>query len=241
MGATLKKLSLSAAAAALALGALAPAQAGGGHRHGGYHGHHKKVVVVHHGWGHGYYKPRGRYYYGHHHHHHHHRGGLSGAEAGVIAAAIIGGAILIDAANDRNRYDDRYYGGYDARYPAPSRYPAPPRYNSGPADDFYYRRDDSGYAQSYEDDYGLEGAGPNVSYNYGAAYNDCKAETRAAADQGGLFVALPAKPRQITPIDDGAAVRFTADFIANDRSGVEVRKTMVCEADLEGVRFLELV
>mgnify|MGYP006929324569 CR=1 FL=1 len=238
MGAiSLKKLSLGAAAAALALGAALPAEAGGRH-HGrghGYHGHH---------WGHGHYKPRRHYYYGHHGHH---RGGLSGGEAAVIAAAIIGGAILIDSANDRasynNRYDDRYYG---ARYPAPSRYSAPPRYSSGPADDYYYRRDDSGYAsqgQPYGDDYGLDGAGPVAifSYNYGAAYNDCKAETRAAADQGGLFVALPAKPQQITPIDDGAAVRFTADFIANDRRGIEVRKTMVCEADLEGVRFLELV
>lgn len=237
MGAiSLKKVSLAAAAAALALGAALPAQAGGGHRHGGYHGGgHRNVVVVHHGWGHGHYKPRRHYYYGHHH-----RGGLSGAEAGVIAAAIIGGAILIDSANDRARYDDRYYGGYDARYPAPSRYSPPPRYSSGPADDYYYRRDESG-AVSSRDDYGLEGGGDNLSYNYGAAYNDCKAETRAAADQGGLFVALPAKPQQIVPIDDGAAVRFTADFIANDRRGIEVRKTMVCEADLEGVRFLELV
>lgn len=239
MGAiSLKKFCLSAAAAALALGAALPAEAGGRH-HGRGHGYDR-----HHGWGHGHYKPRRHYYYGHHRH----RGGLSGAEAGVIAAAIIGGAILIDAASDRasydDRYDDRYYGGYDARYPAPSRYAAP-RYGSGPADDYYYRRDDSGSAYqdrpAYEDDYGLEGGGDNFSYNYGAAYNDCKAETRAAASQGGLFVALPAKPQQITPVDDGAAVRFTANFIANDRSGVEVRKTMVCEADLEGVRFLELV
>lgn len=232
----LKKLSLAAAAAALAFGAL-PAEAGG-KRHYGKYGKGHSHVVVHHHWSHGHYKPRRHYYYGHHH-----RRGLSGGEAAVIAAAIIGGAILIDGARDRRRYDDRYYGGYDDRYayrPAPSRQ----------AERYYYRRDDAAPAWHGDDDdgYGYDDllggaapAGPNTTYNYGAAYNDCKAETRAAASQGGLHVALPAKPQRITPIEGGEAVRFTADLIASDRRGGEARKMMICEADINGVRFLELV
>lgn len=230
----LKKLSLAVAAAALTFGAL-PAEAG----KRPYYGKGRSHVVVHHHWSHGHYKPRRHHYYGHHH-----RRGLSGGEAAVIAAAIIGGAILIDGARDRRRYDDRYYGGYDDRYaygPAPSRQ----------AQSYYYRRDDSAQAwgdddyddggYGYDDLLGAAPAGPNAAYNYGAAYNDCKAETRAAAGQGGLHVALPAKPQRITPIEGGEAVRFTADLIASDRRGGEARKTMICEADINGVRFLELV
>lgn len=229
----LRKLALGAAAAALSLGAIAPASASG------YRGHHGGGrVVVHQSFGHGNYAPRHRYYGGGHRggYYRGHRGGLSGGEAAVIAAAIIGGAILIDAASDRDRYDDRYA------------YAPPRRYAPAPRDDYYYRRDDRSVAPSYddegEDDFGgelLGGEGAGASYNYGAAYNDCKAETRAAADEGGLFVALPARPQAITPIDDGGAVRFTADLVAQDRNGGQFRKTMVCEADLTGVRFLELV
>lgn len=238
---SLKKAALAAAAAAVALSAAAPASAGGGHHHGYYGKHHGKYYKHH--YGKGYYK-RPRHV---HHHHHHPKKGLSGGEAALIAAGIIGGAILIDRALDDRRHDDRYYG-----YAPP---PPPPRgYYGEPTRDLYYRRDDRAYASpryenDYRDDYDDELlGGPAESrfagrgeYNYGAAYNDCKAETRAAASDRGLLVALPAKPSDIRPIEGGAAVRFTTEFIARDLQGREMRQTMICEADLRGVRFIELV
>ena len=240
---TLKKALLSAAAAAMAAGALAPAAAAGGYHGRGHHAHA--------GWGH-YKAPRHykrpKYYHGsRHYRRRHHRGGLSGGEAALLAAGIIGGIILIDQAIENDRRRD----AYDPYY-------APPR-----RDDFYYRRDDRApapaapyddYDRDYEDDLDedLLGGGYDerydgrsspayaADYNYGAAYNDCKAETRAAADAAGVIVALPAKPQRIQPIEDGTAVRFVADYLAQGRGG-EWRRTMVCEADESGVRFLELV
>ncbi|MBI1365564.1 MAG: hypothetical protein GC153_06355 [Alphaproteobacteria bacterium] len=232
-----KKSLMSAAAAAMAVGAVAPASAGGYYGPGRYaHGPHGYP---------GHYRPYGhhpRYYYGSRYYRHHH--GLSGGEAALLAVGILGGIVLIDRALEADRANAAaYYGG---AYP-------PPAYRGGyapPRDDFYYRRDDRDPPPAvYGDDDDLDGRllggderGARGGYNYGAAYNDCKAETRQAATDGGLIVSLPAKPQRITPIDNGAAVRFEADFVASNLRGQsgDIRRTMVCEADAGGVRFLEL-
>lgn len=259
-GLKFKTLSLLTAAAALVgSGLAAPAYAGGGHGRGGHHG-----AYGYYGYGPGYYAPsyyghdwrpgRHKGYWrgdGHHRHYRYHRGGLSGAEAGLIAAGIVGAAILIDSANDRARdraYRDRDYGyGGDPYYGG--RYDG--RYGGGRADsDFYYRRDGRRLSDREWDDFAddpldrrLDGRTPRAApgdYNYGAAYNDCKAETRAAARDEGLTVGLPARPDRIDRIEGGAAVRFVTEFRVEDR-GRGGRQTMVCEADAEGVRFIELV
>lgn len=229
---SLRKSILVATAAAMAVGAAAPASAGGR-----YHGGHYAYGGGHHYGKHHYAKHRGGYYYGSRHYRHRHGGHLSGGEAALLALGIVGGVVLIDRALERDRYaSDPYYS-------------APP-----PRD--YYRRDDrapqiyrdDGYDGRYDDSYSDDGellGGEDYGYseqryNYGAAYNDCKAETRQAATDAGVIVSLPAKPDRIIEIDDGAAVRFTANYVASDRGG-EYRRTMVCEADEGGVRFLELV
>lgn len=245
--AVLKKSLLSLGALATALALPAPVFAGGGHRHhpGCGHGHY---AGKHHG--------HGSYYYGSkHYRRHHHRDGLSGGEAALIAAGIIGGVILIDRAMETGRYQDRdYERGYDPYEGRGTYYGGDPyygreRYYGGEVRDFAYRRDDRYYVdrRPYDDlDGDLAGGGPSYGgaageYNYGAAYNDCKAETRDAARDSGMLVALPAKPRIIDPIEGGEAVRFTVDVMATDLSGAQYRRTMTCEADAAGVRFLEII
>jgi hypothetical protein len=237
-----KKSTLVLAAIAMAFAPLAPAFAGGRHHNG--HSGSRHYASGHHYSGHHYsgrqYYGGGHYYGSRHYRGRHHHGGLSGGEAALLAAGIIGGVILIDRAleNDRDRaYADSYDPYRGDRY-----------VSREPSRDFYYRRDDRAYGagdDDFSDNRALEGelAGGGQSgagYNYGAAYNDCKAETRDAAGDSGLLVALPARPRVIDPIDDGAAVRFTADILARDINGAEYRRVMTCEADSEGVRFLEL-
>ncbi|MEQ1931136.1 MAG: hypothetical protein ABL957_11505 [Parvularculaceae bacterium] len=231
---------LGACATVLALGGIAPAAAGGGHGghgsgHYGYGGHSQYGAWRYDG-------HRGSWrndHYSHHYRYKRHHGGLSGAEAGLIAAGIVGVAILLDNADQSSRV--RYDDGYDRRYN--DRY----SYGSG-RDDFYYRRDDRRLSDDAWNDYRddglsqrLEGGRAAVGeYNFGAAYNDCKAETREAARREGLSVGLPARPDEIVRIESGDAVRFVTKFELQDR-GRGVRQTMVCEADAEGVRFLELV
>ena len=256
--ASLKNAALAAAALATAFGGVAPAYAGGGHgsRHG-YHGSRPSYHAYHHPQ-----RYNGRYYYGSRpYRSYHHRRGLSGGEAALIAAGIIGGIILIDRAMEAEAYDrysdDRYNDRYNDPYYDRRYQQYGDGYGSGR--DFSYRRDErygsGGYddrsdgryddrSDGYDDD--LAGgrsyadAGSGSSYNYGAAYNDCKAETRDAAGDSGVIVALPSKPRVIDPIDGGEAVRFKADVIARDFQGVEYRRVMTCEADAQGVRFLEI-
>jgi len=254
---SVKKSLLALAAVCLAFAPAAPAFARGGHHGGGHHdgghrgGHHGGG---HHGYGgYGYggsgyghggygYSSHDYYYgsYGYRHHGRHH-GGLSDGEAVLLAAGIIGGVILIDRAIENDRAQGGYYsGGYDPGYDR--------GYASAPSRDFSYRRGERTYGgddSGFEDNGALEGelaGGEPASggYNYGAAYNDCKAETRNAARDSGVLVALPARPRAIDPIDDGAGVRFTADVIATGVGGAEYRRVMTCEADKGGVRFLEL-
>lgn len=238
---SLKTSLIALAAASMAFAPAAPVLAGGGHHHGYYGGHGYRHG--HHGYGNGYYRHGyGSYYYGSRHYRHYHHHGLSGGEAALLAAGIIGGAILIDRAVENGRARDAYY--YDRGY-APSYRGG---YDRAPSRDFYYRRDDrAGYDdEALDDDFDDDGlaGGETVSarseYNYGAAYNDCKAETRDAARDSGLLVALPARPQSIDAIDGGSAVRFSADIIARDVNGAEYRRVMTCEADKSGVRFLEI-
>ena len=245
---SLRTTALSVAAVLMTTAAVSPAAAGGrghGHdRHGsyGYYGDQWRYDGYRASW-------RGDYYAGHHRHYRYkrHKGGLSGAEAGLIAAGIVGAAILIDSASERSSrsryYDDRPvrryedYGRYDRTYGE--------RYDGG---DFYYRRDDRRLSDRAWEDYRddeidrrLDGeAARPGEYNYGAAFNDCKAETREAARREGLTVGLPARPDEIDGLEGGTAVRFVSRFEMQERGG-SFRRTMVCEADASGVRFLELV
>jgi hypothetical protein len=221
----MKKSLLAATAAATAF-ASAPATARPHYGQGGYYGRS-------HGYSGAY--ASNHYYYGSRDwRRHHHRGGLSGGEAALLAAGIIGGIILIDRAteNDRYRGGDGYEGRpYDDRYRRDDGYDRYPRDGS-------YRRDDRRYGDL---DDRLEGGRARPGdYNYGAAYNDCKAETRDAARDSGVTVALPSKPDRIIPIDGGGAVRFEARYTASDGRG-ERRRRMVCEADEGGVTYLQLV
>ncbi len=253
----LKTLLLAVGALATAAGSVAPAAAGGGHGRGyGKHGYDKHWKYDGHR---GYWRDSGRQHY---RYYRHRRGGdgLSGAEAGLIAAGIVGAAILLDSANDRYRYDDRYdrdrYDDryYRERYYDRGRYYDPYRRGGyddryGYGGDLYYRRDDYGrsggwtdrdWDDLYDDDLGLEGGSyRGSSYNYGAAYTDCKAEMRDAARDRGISVGVPARPERIERIDGGSAVRFVTSFEVQERGGY--RQTMVCEADASGVRFIELV
>ncbi|NWG70819.1 MAG: hypothetical protein HXY23_04300 [Parvularculaceae bacterium] len=243
----LKSPLFSAAAALAVLSAAAPAAAGGGHGYG--HGYDKHGDWGHHGsWRYDGYHGAWHPHYGHHYRYKRHRGGLSGAEAGLIAAGIVGAAILIDSASDRRGYDDRddeRYDRYGDRRSGPyDIYDGYDGYDRTSRDGFYYRRDDRGYAGDDGDDpLDRDLAGGRAApgeYNYGAAYNDCKAEAREAARREGLSVGLPARPEDIRSLDGGAAVRFVTRFEMQDR-GRTTRQTMVCEADGDGVRFLELV
>lgn len=244
---SLKCLTMAASAALIAAGAAGPAAAGG-RGHGDGHGGHGYSGYYGDAWRYdgdrGYW--RGGNGHSGHYRYDRHRGGLSGAEAGFIAAGIVGAAILIDSASDRGR--DRY--GDDRNDRSRERYEdrSEDRYGRG---DFYYRRDDRRLSDRDWNDFSddelgrrLDGAPIAVArsgYNYGAAYNDCKAEARDAARREGLTVGLPAKPDRIEQIESGSAVRFVTQFQLDEGRGAAGRQTMVCEADADGVRFLELV
>ncbi len=72
------------------------------------------------------------------------------------------------------------------------------------------------------------------------AYVACASETRMAADAGGLLVAMPGTPGAVAPIA-GGAYRITADFTAQQPSGEQVRRTMQCDADDQGILRLEIL
>jgi len=241
-------------AAALSTTALAPAPAfaGGKHRYYDYYGY-------------GGYHDRG--YYGHnryYNYHHKRRGHISGGEAALIAAGIIGGVILIDRAlDDRDRrYDDRYDPRYEDRYDR--RYDD--RYRRRYSDGYYYQRDDRDYDdgrnagrtydRGFEDGYsaarddgeldelllgdGDRGAGAPAGRPVfaDAAFRECVAETRGAAGQGGLRVAMPASPDRLEELADGS-VRMSASFRTSNGREQWTRR-FVCEADDQGVRFLQV-
>ncbi|MEM9706521.1 MAG: hypothetical protein AAF850_10655 [Pseudomonadota bacterium] len=73
-----------------------------------------------------------------------------------------------------------------------------------------------------------------------SAFNACAQETRAAAAAGSVLIALPAAPDTADQAD-GAGVAMTARFTAQDGAGATIQRTMRCEVDAEGVRFLEII
>jgi hypothetical protein len=209
------------------------------------------------------YQPRhysyGHYNYGHYNYgHYRHRGHISAGEGALIAAGIIGGVILIDRALDnRDRYDrygDRYY---DRRYDN-RRYDDRDRLSSD--DNYHYRRDDRDddgrYVddRSYNDRYSAAGsdsdideallgddarAGSRPAVLADAAFRECVAETRGAAGAGGMTVAMPGAPTEVERLADGS-IRMTAQFRAAGQRGESWNRRFVCEADGEGVRFLQV-
>lgn len=248
-----RKMLLSAAALGLAAAAPAPAFAGGGHGH--HRGHHGGYYYQPHHYNYGYYPHYSHYRY--YDYDHHHRSHISAGEGALIAAGIIGGVILIDRALDnRDRYDDRYDDGrrYDDRY------------RRGAFDDgYYYQRDDRAYDdgrysgraydRGFEEGYSsarldsdadeeLLGddipagarARPQIA---NAAFRECVAETRGAAGAGGMRVAMPGAPTEVEELADGS-VRLTAQFRASNARGEQWTRRFVCEADDQGVRFLQV-
>jgi hypothetical protein len=251
----LKKCLLAAAALSTVAVLPAPAFAGGGHgRHHVRSHHHYYPARPYRGY-YGYHAPRRHYYYGSHRY----RSGLSGGEAALIAAGIIGGAILIDRAlDDRDRYDGRRYDRYDDRYDDRRYDRYDDRYERRGAfdDEYYYRRDDRSdryddrYASAQSDraapDYvdesgllGADGRSDSDGYFAQAAFTECVAETRGAAGAGGMVVALPGAPSAIEQLADGS-VRMKAQFRASNARGDQWTRQMVCEADDQGVRFLQI-
>lgn len=240
----IRKLLISAAALGTAAAIPAPAFAGGGHGH--HRGHHGGYYYQphHYSYGHGYYPHYSHYRY--YDYRHHHRSHISAGEGALIAAGIIGGVILIDRALDnRDRYDDRRY---DSRYDD--------GYRRGAFDDeYYYQRDNRPYDYGYSDrpydgDYrsadaiddrllgdGDRGARPALLAD--AAFRECVAETRGAAGAGGMNVAMPGAPTEVEQLADGS-VRMTAQFRASNPRGESWTRRFVCEADDQGVRFLQI-
>lgn len=242
--AVVRKALISATALATASTMFAgPAFAGG--RHGGhyYRPHH---------YDYGYYPAyRHHNYYGYRHHR---RGHISAGEGALIAAGIIGGVILIDRAlSDRDRYDRYDDRRYDRRYD--DRYERRGAFN----DDYYYQRDSRDYDSDRDDDryvsrpdaadlrseselddrlLGEERSGARTVLA-DAAFRECVAETRGAAGAGGMSVAMPGAPTEVEQLADGS-VRMTAQFRASNPRGESWTRRFVCEADEQGVRFLQV-
>lgn len=255
---TSRRLSFAAAAAALAFGLSAPAQAGGGYYGAGYHGGYYTAG----------YKSYGYRHRGYHRHHRRHRHG-GGGKGAAIALGVIGGAIILnELAEDRARdryardryYEDRYYrdryrardydydrgyrdGQYDARRDSE-------RYE----DDAYYRgddrdRDDNGAYDGgvARDDSGLAGgpgevreaprAGP-LPISAGAAFRTCLDHARNALGERGFVVSAPYRPETIE--DRGEALLMTATVRAR-RGGESWSRAMSCEASETRVYRMELI
>lgn len=250
------KRKLLLAATALSIAAMTPATAFASGRHGGHH------YRPH------YYSHSYRPHYSHHRYYdyrHHRRGGISAGEGALIAAGIIGGVILIDRALDnRDRYDDRYYDDrhYDRRYDR--RYDDRYRRGAFADDDYYYQRDSRDYddrnadwrydGRAFDDrDYRTAGSRGELDDRLlgsddraarplalvDAAFRECVAETRGAAGAGGMNVAMPGAPTEVEQLADGS-VRMTAQFRASNARGESWTRRFVCEADGEGVRFLQV-
>lgn len=256
VSATLRKALISATALATASTIFAaPAFAGGGRHHGGHHyrPHHYSYG---HSYGHSYgYYPAYRHhnYYGNRHHG---RGHISAGEGALIAAGIIGGVILIDRAlSDRDRYDRYDDRRYDRRYD--DRDGRRGVFN----DDYYYQRDSRDYDRDRDYDryvsrpdaadlrsdgdvddrlLGDERSGARGGVVLAdAAFRECVAETRGAAGAGGMSVAMPGAPTEVEQLADGS-VRMTAQFRASNPRGESWTRRFVCEADEQGVRFLQV-
>ncbi len=185
---------------------------------------------------------------------------------GIIGGAILIDRALDDRRYDDRRYDDRRYDErrYDDRRYDDRLYDDR---RAGEYDDgYYYQRD----TRAYDDDFqvargadlppetlvddrvddrdgGLLGAEPpsrapdrapdRIAVN--AAFRECVAETRGAAGAGGLQVAMPGVPTQVETLADGS-VRMSAQFRATNGRGQDFARRFVCEADDQGVRFLQI-
>jgi len=262
----LKSSVLGVAAFSMAIFSAPAALAGGGYggdgygRHGGYssqfRGHGRNYYGgrgyrggrSYYG-GRGYYRGRGFRNYGYGYRGRGYRRGygrISAGEGALIAAGIIGGVILIDQAikADRReyyerrryqeRYDDRRRGAFDGD---------DPYYRRGERSDQgrEFNRDDrtqDGENKGIDGDL-LGGQKKSVGYTLQTAFNECTAETRGAAGAGGLMVALPSEPTSVKELDDGS-IRLTVDFTAQNPRGRQWRRTMTCEADAGGIKFLEI-
>jgi len=234
-----RKLTLSAAATALMLGAGASAMAGG-YYGGGYYGngYYNAGYYGHHG---GYYSGGYGGHHGHHHGHHGHHGG--GGKAAAIAFGVIGGAIILnELAEERARdryYEDRYYRR-QARYDRYARRAAPyPREDR----EYFPERDDQAAPADSDLDRRLEGGradgGPEpIRLSYGKAYDACLQHARNALGNRGFILSAPYKPE--TAEDLGGSWKMTATVIAQ-KGSEDWSRAMYCEADDSRVYLLELI
>ncbi len=232
-----RKLFLTAAAAATAIGIAAPAAAGN-YGHGGYSGHYYG----------GHYRHGG---YRHHGYHRRHHGG--GGKAAAIALGVIGGAIILNEISESNAqrraYESRYYDRYD-RYSTR----AAPAYDR----DAFKRGYEEGYSEGRgagiesgaptdlengDADYGLDGrldGGPEpIRFSAAEAYQTCMTHARAALNARGFMLAAPPTPE--TAEDTGGAWKMTANVSAQNRTGESWSRAMYCEADESRVYLLELI
>jgi hypothetical protein len=241
-------------AAALSITALVstPAIAGGRYDHG-YYGDYGRDY--------NYRRYDGRRHHGYYDYRHKRRGHISGGEAALIAAGVIGGVILIDRAldNQDRRDDERNDRRYDDRYDGRSG-----AFNDG----YYYERDDRDYGdrssgraydRGFEEGYSSAREDRNIDDILlgddegdarrrdsaarprfaDLAFRECVAETRGAAGQGGLRVAMPGAPERVEQLADGS-VRMSASFRASNARGEQWTRRFVCEADEAGVRLLQV-
>ncbi len=254
----LSRGALVAAAMSTAALAPAPAFAGGRDRYYDNYGRH---------YDYSYRNDYGRHR-GYSDYRHRRRGHISAGEGALIAAGIIGGVILIDRALDSGnrsgdrRYDDRRYDDrrYDGRY---DRGYDDRRDRRGAIDDdYYYQRDDRPYDDrprgGRDEDYRSAGSDRDIddillgdddrrldsradlrAIPADAAFRECVAETRGAAGAGGMSVAMPGAPTEVERLADGS-VRMTAQFRASNPRGESWTRRFVCEADDQGVRFLQV-
>jgi hypothetical protein len=241
---------------------------GGRHWDRGFYGGHGFYGPRYHApryYGHGYYGG-GRHW----RHHRGRGGLSGGEAAliglGIVGGAILIDRALDDR-RDRDRfygdrhYDDRRYRdrNYDDRR-------FDDRRRSGAFDDdYYYQRDSRPYESDDDirsarrsdlgrDDFArdeafavadpdllggdrLSGSASRVAVN--AAFRECVAETRGAAGAGGMQVAMPGAPTDVQALADGS-VRMVAQFRASNARGEEWTRRFVCEADEQGVRFLQV-
>jgi len=79
-----------------------------------------------------------------------------------------------------------------------------------------------------------------VSFPVRIAYRECANEARNAAHRDGQIIAMPAEPTRIEQIGPDR-VRLTADLTAQPQRGGQYLRVLTCEADRQGVTFLELI
>lgn len=264
----IRKLALAASVLSIVASVPAPAFAEGGHGggHGGYYRpyHHNSGYYPYYG------NYNNRYYYNRRHHRGGISGGEAALiAAGVLGGMILIDRALDnnDRRYDDRRYNDRYDDRYDSRrrtgafdddyyYQRDNRAYDDDRYADRGYDDRGYddrsydnRAIDDGARSAVErddlddlllgEDSGAERGAAARAVPVNAAFRECVAETRGAAGAGGLTVAMPGAPTDIRENADGS-VRMTAQFRASNARGESWTRSFVCEADEQGVRFLQV-